>query len=182
MNLRGIVAVSGRPGLFKLVGQNKVGYILESLDAQKVKIVANITNTKLASLEDITVYGEEEEIKLVDVFAKIAAKGTTPDAKAETAKLRAFFNEVAPGHDEDKVYASDMKKIIGWYNIIKELPLFTEDTPDTPGTDAEIKLSEEKAASDKKQKATGAKAANAKATTKTSAPAKKASMTSKKGV
>ncbi|WP_131536123.1 DUF5606 family protein [Pedobacter nototheniae] len=182
MNLRGIVAVSGRPGLFKLVGQNKVGYILESLDAQKVKIVANITNTKLASLEDITVYGEEEEIKLVDIFTKISAKGTTPDAKADTATLRAFFNEVAPGHDEEKVYASDMKKIITWYNLIKDLPLFTEDTPDTPGTPAEVKLSEEKAAEDKKQKNTGAKTASAKATTKTSAPAKKASMTSKKGV
>lgn len=183
MNLRGIVAVSGRPGLFKLVGQNKVGYILEGLDAQKLKVVANITNTKLASLEDITVYGEDEEIKLVDVFTKISAKGTTPDGKADTATLRAYFNEVAPGHDEDKVYASDMKKIIGWYNIIKDLPLFTEDTPDTQGTPAEVKLSEEKAAADKKQKATGSKAsANAKATTKTSAPAKKASMTSKKGV
>ncbi|RNL55505.1 DUF5606 family protein [Pedobacter jejuensis] len=182
MNLRGIVAVSGRPGLFKLVGQNKVGYILEGLDAQKLKVVANITNTKLASLEDITVYGEDEEIKLVDVFTKISVKGSTPDTKADSATLRAYFNEVAPGHDEDKVYASDMKKIIGWYNIIKDLPLFTEETPDTQGTPAEVKLSEEKAAADKKQKATGAKASNSKVSTKTSAPAKKASMTSKKGV
>ncbi|WP_421942506.1 DUF5606 domain-containing protein [Pedobacter sp.] len=182
MNLRGIVAVSGRPGLFKLVGQNKVGYILESLDAQKLKVVANITNTKLASLEDITVYGEDQEIKLVDVFAKITEKGTTPDTKSDTKVLRAYFNEVAPGHDEEKVYASDMKKIIGWYNLLKDMPLFTEDTPETQGTPAEVKLSEEKAAADKKQKATGAKASNAKATTKTSAPAKKASMTSKKGV
>ena len=180
MNLRGIVAVSGRPGLFKLVGQNKVGYILESLDAQKTKIVANITNTKLASLEDITVYGEDEEIKLADIFAKISAKGSTPDLKGD---LRAYFLEVAPGHDQEKVYASDMKKIVTWYNLLKDLPLFTEETPETPGTPAEVKLSEEKAASDKKVKATGAKAsASAKATTKTSAPAKKASMTSKKGV
>lgn len=179
MNLRGIVAVSGRPGLFKLVGQNKVGYILESLDAQKTKIVANITNTKLASLEDITVYGEEEEIKLADIFAKISVKGSTPDLKGD---LRAYFLEVAPGHDQEKVYASDMKKIITWYNLLKDLPLFTEEAPETPGTAAEVKLAEEKTA-DKKVKATGAKAsASAKATTKTSAPAKKANMTSKKGV
>ena len=182
MNLRGIVAVSGRPGLFKLIGQNKVGYILESLDAQKLKVIANMTNTKLASLEDITVYGLEEEIKLVDIFNKITAKGAMPDVKADTVALRSFFNEVAPNHDDEKVYGSDMKKIIGWYNIIKELPLFTEDTPDTPGTDAELKLSEEKTAADKKQKASTSKASNAKASTKTSAPAKKASMTSKKGV
>ncbi|KLT66060.1 DUF5606 domain-containing protein [Pedobacter sp. BMA] len=179
MNLRGIVAVSGRPGLFKLVGQNKVGYILESLDAQKTKIVANITNTKLASLEDITVYGEEEEIKLANIFENITAKGSTPDLKEN---LRPYFLEVAPGHDQEKVYASDMKKIISWYNLLKELPLFTEETPETPGTPAEVKLSEEKAAADKKPKSSATKAAGAKATTKTSAPAKKASMTSKKGV
>ncbi|WP_316797224.1 DUF5606 domain-containing protein [Pedobacter agri] len=180
MNLRGIVAVSGRPGLFKLVGQNKVGYILEGLDAQKTKVVANITNTKLASLEDITVYGEEDEIKLADIFAKISEKGSTPDVKSD---LRPFFLEVAPGHDQEKVYASDMKKIVTWYNLLKDLPLFTEDTPETPGSPAEVKLAEEKVAADKKTKSTATKSAgSAKATTKISAPAKKASMTSKKGV
>ncbi|WP_421938395.1 DUF5606 domain-containing protein [Pedobacter sp.] len=179
MNLRGIVAVSGRPGLFKLVGQNKVGYILESLDEAKNKIVANMTNTKLASLEDITVYGEDEEIKLVDIFNKISAKGSTPDVKADGTTLRSFFHEVAPNHDVEKVYASDMKKIISWYNLLKDLPLFTEEAPAAPATEAEAKLAEEKV--EKKPKA-AAKPANAKATTKTSAPAKKANMTSKKGV
>jgi hypothetical protein len=179
MNLRGIVAVSGRPGLFKLVGQNKVGYILESLDQAKTKIVANMTNTKLASLEDITVYGEDEEIKLVDIFNRISAKGSTPDVKADGTTLRSFFNEVAPNHDVEKVYASDMKKIISWFNLLKDLPLFTEEAPEVPAADAETKIADEKL--DKKPKA-AAKPANAKATTKTSAPAKKASMTSKKGV
>ena len=84
MNLRGIVAVSGRPGLFKLVGQNKAGYVLEGLDAQKVKIVTSISSTKLASLEDITIYGEDEDLKLIDVLANIAAlKGDVADAKAD---------------------------------------------------------------------------------------------------
>lgn len=180
MNLRGIVAVSGRPGLFKLVGQNKVGYILEGLDAQKTKIVANIANTKLAALEDITVYGEEEEIKLAEIFAKIAEKKSLPDLKGD---LRPFFLEVAPNHDQSRVYASDMKKIITWYTILKDLPLFTEEASDKPGTSAEVKLAEEKVAADKKNKATKTKdTGKAKATTKTAAPAKKASMTSKKGV
>ncbi|WP_443944466.1 DUF5606 domain-containing protein [Pedobacter sp. AW1-32] len=178
MNLRGIVAVSGRPGLFKLVGQNKVGYILESLDDQKAKVVANMTNTKLASLEDITVYGEDDEIKLIDIFTKISEKGSTPDPKADGNALREFFFEVAPGHDVDKVYGSDMKKIITWYNIIKDLPLFTEEAPAVETAETEGKI-EEKV--EKKAKA-AAKPANAKATTKTSAPAKKANMTSKKGV
>jgi len=177
MNLRGIVAVSGRPGLYKLVGQNKAGYVLESLDAQKVKIVANISNTKLASLEDITVYGEDEDLKLVDVLANIgAAEGSVPDAKADSASLRTFFEQVAPAHDQEKVYVSDMKKIITWYNLLKDLPLFTEEAPQS-----DEHLEAMKAEADKKPKP-AAKPANAKAPSKTAQPAKKANMTSKKGV
>lgn len=179
MNLRGIVAVSGRPGLFKLVGQNKGGYVLESLDAQKLKIVANISNTKLASLEDITIYGEDEDLKLIDVLTNIdAKKATAPDAKADNNVLRSFFVEVAPNHDQEKVYASDMKKILTWYHLIKDMPLFTEAAPGTEeeGVKVEDKL-------EAKQKvAPKAKPTNAKAPTAKSAPAKKASMTPKKGV
>ncbi|WP_316835884.1 DUF5606 domain-containing protein [Pedobacter nutrimenti] len=178
MNLRGIVAVSGRPGLYKLVGQNKAGYVLESLDAQKVKIVANISTTKLASLEDITVYGQEDDLKLVDVLANIAAaKGNIPDAKADASALKSFFNEVAPNHDDEKVYTSDMKKIVSWYHLLKELPLFSEEAPGTE--EHEAVKAEEKA--EKKAKATP-KPSNAKAPSKTAQPAKKANMTSKKGV
>ncbi|MGY4383909.1 hypothetical protein ACVWYN_000928 [Pedobacter sp. UYP24] len=179
MNLRGIVAVSGRPGLFKLVGQNKGGYVLESLDAQKVKIVANITTTKLASLEDITIYGEDDDLKLVDVLANIAvAKATVPDAKSDANALKSFFEEVAPNYDQEKVYASDMKKIITWYHLLKELPLFTE-TAAPVGADQESVKTEDKV--EKKIKVTP-KPSNAKAPAKTAQPAKKASMTSKKGV
>ena len=178
MNLRGIVAVSGRPGLYKLVGQNKAGYVLESLDAQKTKIIANVSNTKLASLEDITVYGQEDDLKLVDVLANIAAtKGEVPDSKADANTLKAFFEEVAPNHDEDKVYTSDMKKIVSWYHLLKDLPLFTEEAPEA--IDHEALKAEEKAAA--KVKA-AAKPANAKAPSKANQPAKKANMTSKKGV
>lgn len=178
MNLRGIVAVSGRPGLFKLVGQNKGGYVLESLDAQKVKIVANITTTKLASLEDITVYGQEDDLKLVDVLTNIAAvKGSVPDAKSDGAALKKFFEEVAPDHDREKVYTSDMKKIVSWYHLLKDLPLFTEAA--VTGTEQEGIKTEEKP--EKKPKAIP-KPANAKAPAKTAQPAKKANMTSKKGV
>ncbi|MEJ5992935.1 DUF5606 domain-containing protein [Pedobacter sp. Du54] len=179
MNLRGIVAVSGRPGLFKLIGQNKGGYVLEGLDAQKLKIVANVSTTKLASLEDITIYGEEQEIKLIDVLAKIAGHKNVPDAKVDGNALKAFFDEVAPGYDKEKVYSSDMKKIIVWYNLLKDLPLFTEAAPslEEEAVNVEDKI-------DLKPKATiKAKPNNAKApTAKSSAPPKKASMTSKKGV
>ncbi|WP_158796999.1 DUF5606 domain-containing protein [Pedobacter sp. L105] len=180
MNLRGIVAVSGRPGLFKLVGQNKAGYVLEGLDAQKVKIVASISSTKLASLEDITIYGEDEDLKLVDVLANIAAvKGDIPDAKADPAVLKNLFLEVAPTHDQDKVYTSDMKKIVTWYHLLKDLPLFSEETPGAEGTTEGVKAEEK---GEKKVVKATPKPANAKAPSKTAQPAKKASMTSKKGV
>ncbi|MBC7417545.1 MAG: DUF5606 domain-containing protein [Pedobacter sp.] len=181
MNLKGIVAVSGKPGLFKLVGQNKVGYILESLDEQKAKFTANLANTKLASLEDITVYGEDEEIKLVGIFEKMAAKGDVVDSKGDPSAFKTYFGEIAPGYDEEKVYGSDMMKIVTWYNIIKDMPLFTEEAvKEEVEANADTKMADTK--TDKKPKATVAKPANAKATNRTSAPAKKASMTSKKGV
>lgn len=178
MNLRGIVAVSGRPGLFKLIGQNKAGYVLESLDAQKVKIVANIANTKLASLEDITIYGEDDELKLQDVFANIAATKTAiPSVKADGKTLRSFFEEVAPNHDQEKVYASDMKKILTWFDLLKDMPLFTEAAPGAEEVKVEDKV-EAKPKAAPKVKPSTAKAP----TSKASAPAKKANMTSKKGV
>ncbi len=177
MNLRGIVSVSGRSGLFKLIGQNKAGYVLESLDEQKLKIIANLTNTKLASLEDITIYGEDEELKLIDVLGNIAAtKTAVPDVKADGNALRKFFLEVAPAHDQEKVYASDMKKILTWYNLLKDMPLFTEAAP---GAEEDAPKVEDKTEA-KPKAAPKAKAAKA-PTAKTSAPAKKATMPTKRG-
>lgn len=131
MNLRGLVSVSGKPGLFKLIGQNKSGFILETLDEQKNKIVVNISTAKMASLEDITVFGDSADLKLSDIFLKMKDSKNLPDAKTADGKsLRAFFMEVAPDHDQERVYASDMKKIITWFSIIKDLPLFTEAAPE----------------------------------------------------
>ncbi|ERJ59829.1 MULTISPECIES: DUF5606 family protein [Sphingobacterium] len=130
MNLRALVSVTGKPGLFKLIGQNKGGFILESLDSAKIKSVVNLNTTKMATLEDITIYGEEEEIRLLDVLEKIKAEEiNVPDTKSNGDTLREFFRSVAPGHDESRVYTSDIKKIISWYNIIKEFPLFEEEAP-----------------------------------------------------
>jgi hypothetical protein len=126
MNLAGLVAVSGKPGLHKLIGQNKSGYILESLDALKTKTIVSISTSKLASLEDITVYGEVEDLKLKDVFEKMKTASLVPDAKADGKELRKFFFEVAPDHDEVKVYSSDIKKIVTWFHILKDMPLFSE--------------------------------------------------------
>lgn len=126
MNLKGIVSVSGRPGLFKVIGQNKSGFILESLDGQKLKLVVNLSTSKLASLEDITIFGEDDDLKLLDIFENMKSQEIPDPKKADGTALRSFFREAAPGHDEEKVYASDIKKIVSWFNILKDNPLFDE--------------------------------------------------------
>jgi len=135
MNLQGIVAVSGKPGLWRALAQNKTGYILESLDAQKNKLVANLSTAKLAALHEITIFGLDDDIKLKDVFERMKGAAAIPDAKADGKALRTFFREVAPDHDEEKVYASDMKKIISWFNVLKEYPLFNEPDPAEAATE-----------------------------------------------
>lgn len=125
MNLHGIVSVSGKTGLWRALTQSKTGFILESLDGQKLKLVVNLSTAKLAALEEITVFGEVEDLKLIDVLERMKNTGNIPDAKKADGKaLRTFFREAAPGHDEEKVYASDIKKIIAWFEILKNRPEF----------------------------------------------------------
>jgi hypothetical protein len=127
MNLQGIVAVSGKPGLWKALTQNKTGFILESLDEQKTKLVANLSTAKLAALDEITIFGYDDDIRLTDVFEKMKITPNVPDAKADGRQLREYFRVVAPDHDEEKVYASDMKKVVSWYHIMKDMPFFNEE-------------------------------------------------------
>jgi hypothetical protein len=130
MNLRGIVSVSGKPGLWKALAQNKTGFILESLDAQKTKLIANLSTAKIAALDEITIFGEDEDIRLIDVLERMKSVKNVPEAKADGKQLRELFREVAPDHDQEKVYASDMKKIVSWYHIMKDMPLFSEVAPE----------------------------------------------------
>lgn len=125
MNLHGIVSVSGKPGLWRAMAQNKTGFVLESLDEQKLKLVVNLSTAKLAALDEITIFGESEDLKLTDILERMKTLENIPDAKKADGKtLRAFFYEVAPDHDEEKVYASDIKKIITWFAILKTRPEF----------------------------------------------------------
>jgi hypothetical protein len=169
MNLTGLVAVSGKPGLYKLIGQNKSGFILESLDAQKSKLVVNMSTAKLASLEDITIYGDDEDLRLKDVFEAMKAfKGAVPEAKADGKDLRKFFFEVAPHHDETRVYGSDIKKIVSWFHILKDLPVFSEEEQPAVAEAQEVE-----AVVEEKPKAAKAKETKPKAEKAAKAPAKK---------
>ena len=139
MNLRGIVAVAGRPGLWKALAQNKTGFILESLDAQKTKLVANLSTAKIAALDEITIFGDDEDIRLTEVMERMKAIKNMPEAKADGKALRQLFREVAPGHDEEKVYASDMKKIVTWFHIMKDMPFFDEVEPTEAAVEEPVK-------------------------------------------
>ncbi len=165
MNLQGIVAVSGKPGLWKALAQNKTGYVLESLDAQKTKLVVNLSTAKLAALNEITIFGLEGDIKLIDVFERMKTAASVPAVKDDGKKLREFFYEVAADHDDEKVYSSDIKKILSWFYILKDMPLFTE-------APAAVPVAEEAPAAEPvKEEAPAAEAPKAKAK---KAPAKKA--------
>lgn len=131
MNLRGIVSLSGKAGLYKALAQNRSGFILESLDEAKNKVVTNATS-KLATLDDITIFGEDDDITLISILEKMketAATHPIPEAKADGKILRDYFTVVSPNHDPERVYASDIKKIITWYAILSQLPLWNE-TPE----------------------------------------------------
>jgi hypothetical protein len=170
MNLRGIVSVSGKPGLWKALAQNKTGFILESLDAQKIKLIANLSTAKIAALDEITIFGDDEDIRLTEVLERIKDVKNVPDAKADGKKLRELFREVAPGHDEEKVYASDMKKIVSWYHILKDLPLFSEE----PAPAEEVAAAPEPVAEPAKKAKVAKEPASAKTAEEPAAPKAKA--------
>lgn len=136
MNLRGIVSLSGKPGLYKALAQNRSGFILESLDEAKNKVVTNATS-KLATLDDITIFGHDEDITLISVLEKMketASANPVPEAKADPKVLREYFTMISPNHDPERVYASDIKKIITWYGILSQLPLWNETPEQTEET------------------------------------------------
>jgi len=117
--LKGILAISGESGLYKMVSQTKNGIIVESIETQK-RISANASN-KISSLEDIAIYTDDEEVPLEDIFINIKTKAKGADVISHTAptnELKSYFKEILPNYDEDRVYVSDMKKVFRWYNIL----------------------------------------------------------------
>ena len=129
MNVEGIIAVSGKPGLYKVVGQTKNGVIVQGLlDDKKV---AMSTTSKMSALQDIAIYTYTEELPLVDVLDKIRVKEDGKPSighKSSAAILTAYFKEVLEDYDEDRVYTSDIKKIISWYNTLQKVGLAVETT------------------------------------------------------
>lgn len=138
--LKTILAISGKPGLYKLVSRGNRNLIVETLDAVKKRMPVFGTD-KVISLADIAMYTDEEEVPLRQVLNNIkakenAAKVSSLDYKtASKDELFAFMAEVLPAFDRDRVYASDVRKLIQWYNLLIENGVtdFDEDLKETEG-------------------------------------------------
>lgn len=131
MSLEKVLSISGKPGLYKVVTQTRTGIVAESLVDNK-RIAVNIHNN-VSILSDIAIYTLTEEVPLREVFAKIKAKengnATSISHKDGKDALEEYFFEVLPDYDEDRVYASDIKKVVQWYNILQKHDMLdVEDT------------------------------------------------------
>jgi len=145
MQLTGIISISGKSGLSKIVSQTRTGLIVESLADGKRSAVHGAE--RVSSLEDISIYTLEEDVLLSDVFQKVFthAKGKQIlSHKSSADELKAFMKEVMPNYDEDRVYISDIKKLVQWYNLLQEKDLLKEEK-------------KEKAADEKEKKSTAKK-------------------------
>ena len=120
--LKKILSISGKPGLYKLVSTSKTITLVESLIDQKRLPI--YPQEKIVSLGEIAIYTSDDEVPLKDVFAKMKenenGEKISDDNKSNNAKLFSYFETVLPTYDKEKVYASDVKKIINWYNLLIE--------------------------------------------------------------
>ncbi len=118
--IKGILSISGKPGLFKLVSRGKNSLIVESL--QTGKRMPAYTHDKVISLADIAIYTTDEDMPLADVFELVKEKtdGKPVDVKSfgSDAEIRAYFGEILPTFDNDRVYTTDIKKLFQWYNLL----------------------------------------------------------------
>jgi len=158
MNLTKILAISGKPGLYELKVQTRTGFVAESLIDGKKITVSLKSNVSL--LSEISIYTYEGEKPLTEVMQQIAVKenkGQAISHKEDNATLAAYFKEILPTYDEERVYPSDIKKVLNWYNTLQSKGLVTDLAPA-----AEEAKEEAAVATEKPKKAPAAKKAKAK--------------------
>ncbi|MFK8060754.1 MAG: DUF5606 domain-containing protein [Polaribacter sp.] len=141
MEFSKIIAVTGKPGLFQVISQSKNAVIAESLLDQKRLAINAAQNVSL--LENIAIYTYEEDIPLLDVFTAMFEKTEGKEAishKESSKKLEAFFLEVLPDYDAERVYTSNIKKVIQWFNLLVKAGMdFTKVEETEVSKDDEVK-------------------------------------------
>ncbi len=185
MNLTGIISISGKPGLYRVVAQGNNNVIVESLEDGK-RFPAH-SNNKISALDDISIYTYEEDVPLKDVFASIYEKekgGAAISHKESAAKLVEYMTKVLPKYDQERVYSSDIKKLFQWYNLLHKANALVPEEEEKPEPKAKSKTDKKETADDKKApaKKAPAKKAPAKkpAATKAVSSAKPSSKTASK--
>lgn len=121
MSLEKVIAISGKPGLFEIISRTKSGLIVQSLTDGKRFPVNSVHN--VSTLSDIAIYTYEEEVPLPEVLTNIFEKEegkSSIDTKSDKQTLLAYFGEVLPRFDEERVYPSNIKKVVSWYNTLVE--------------------------------------------------------------
>ena len=130
MTLDKILAIAGKPGLFALKVQTRTGFVAESLlDGKKVTVGLK---SNVSLLSEISVYTYTEEKSLIEIMRAIAFKednGPAISHKEDNAKLVAYFLVILPDYDQDRVYPSDIKKILNWYNMLQAKGLVSKEVP-----------------------------------------------------
>jgi hypothetical protein len=169
-----IVAVSGLPGLFELVSSKSDGAIVRSLDDKSTRFVANRVHN-FSHLESIEIYTVRDNVNMVDVFhAMKNSDEKLPDEKDQAA-VKKYFEKVFPDMDFDRVYASDMKKMVKWYDVLKKnkVEIKLTEPEETEETEEEVEVMEAPEPEAKTKKAPAKKAAKKTAAKKEDEPAKK---------
>ena len=137
MDLTKILSISGKPGLFKMVGEAKNKIIVESLiDGKKYPA---FSHEKISSLKEISIYTESDDVPLEDVLVNIYkvmnGKPVDNPKKFSSDKLKELFEKALPDYDKDAVYVSNMKSVFNWYNILLDKNLITIEKEDNSGED-----------------------------------------------
>ncbi|MCB2195186.1 MAG: DUF5606 domain-containing protein [Bacteroidetes bacterium] len=144
--LKDILSISGYGGLFKFISQGRNGIIVESLEDKK-RMNASAT-AKISALEDIAIFTETEDIPLKDVFKAISEKENGGEAikhKSSADELKSYFEEVLPDYDRDRVYVSDIKKVVQWYNILHKFDMLNfDEEEETEEKQEEVNAEEKK--------------------------------------
>lgn len=120
-NLQKILSISGQSGLFLFINQANSGVIVESLITKKRTLFG--MQSRLTSLSDISIFTTQEELPLKSVLEKMRdhlAGGEAPDSKSTPDALKKFFESVVPDYDKERFYTSHMKKVVDWYNLLRE--------------------------------------------------------------
>ena len=119
-DLSKILAVSGQSGLYLYISATRTGAVVEAL-ADKKRSAVNATS-KITSLADISIYTDDDEVKLQEVFLnmkEVLCDADAPSAKSKPEELKALFEKALPTYDRDRFYVSHMKKVVEWYNALK---------------------------------------------------------------